>query len=111
MRNNTSNCFALLVAGKSDPYCEVSMGSQEHRTRVVNNTLNPKWNASMQFTIRDLHQDVLCITVYDRDLYSPNGKVFCIICVSCYGTGLWCLLVCQFLFVCQLPYQLAGFFM
>ncbi|XP_076444941.1 intersectin-1-like isoform X5 [Babylonia areolata] len=58
--------------GKSDPYCEVSMGSQEHRTRVVNNTLNPKWNASMQFTVRDLHQDVLCITVYDRDIYSPN---------------------------------------
>ncbi|XP_070190790.1 intersectin-1-like isoform X2 [Littorina saxatilis] len=59
-------------SGKSDPYCEVSMGSQEHRTRVVNNSLNPKWNASMQFTIRDLRQDVLCITVYDRDLYSPN---------------------------------------
>ncbi|PVD28103.1 hypothetical protein C0Q70_10685 [Pomacea canaliculata] len=60
-------------SGKSDPYCEVSMGTQEHRTRVVPGTLNPKWNSSMQFTIRDLNQDVLCITVYDRDIYSPNG--------------------------------------
>ncbi|XP_025096778.1 intersectin-1-like isoform X2 [Pomacea canaliculata] len=59
-------------SGKSDPYCEVSMGTQEHRTRVVPGTLNPKWNSSMQFTIRDLNQDVLCITVYDRDIYSPN---------------------------------------
>ncbi|XP_056016290.1 intersectin-1-like isoform X4 [Ostrea edulis] len=58
--------------GKSDPYCEVSMGVQEHKTKVINATLNPRWNASMQFTIKDLEQDVLCITVFDRDLFSPN---------------------------------------
>ncbi|XP_071112496.1 intersectin-1-like [Haliotis cracherodii] len=58
--------------GKSDPYCEVSMGSQEHRTKVIQGTLNPKWNHSMQFTIKDLEQDVLCLTVYDRDIFSPN---------------------------------------
>ena len=28
----------------------------------------------MQFTIKDPQQDVLCITVYDRDLFTPNGK-------------------------------------
>lgn len=48
------------------------MGVQEHKTKVVQSTLNPKWNASMQFTLKDLHEDVLCITVYDRDLFSPN---------------------------------------
>ncbi|XP_060608466.1 intersectin-1-like isoform X3 [Ruditapes philippinarum] len=58
--------------GKSDPYCEVSMGAQEHKTKVINNTLSPKWNASMQFTIRDIDMDALCITVFDRDLFSPN---------------------------------------
>jgi len=63
----------LCVTGKSDPYCEITMGAQEHKTKVIPNTLNPKWNASMQFTIRDLHEDVLCITVYDRDLFTPNG--------------------------------------
>ena len=62
-----------LHAGKSDPYCEVTMGAQEHKTKVLNNTLNPKWNHSMQFTIRDPQQDTLCITVYDRDLFTPNG--------------------------------------
>ena len=61
------------LTGKSDPYCEITMGAQEHKTKVIPNTLNPKWNASMQFTIRDLHEDVLCITVYDRDLFTPNG--------------------------------------
>jgi len=58
--------------GKSDPYCEVSMGAQEHRTPVINNTLNPRWNHSMQFSIRDVHEDVLCITLYDRDIFTPN---------------------------------------
>ena len=62
------------VVGKSDPYCEVSMGAQEHKTKVINNSLNPKWNASMQFTVKDLSMDALCITVFDRDLFSPNGK-------------------------------------
>lgn len=51
------------------------MGVQEHKTKVVQSTLNPKWNASMQFTLKDLHEDVLCITVYDRDLFSPNGML------------------------------------
>ena len=68
-------CFiCTLVSGKSDPYCEVSMGSQEHKTKVINNTLNPKWNASMQFAIQSVDTDTLCITVFDRDLFSPNGE-------------------------------------
>lgn len=63
---------ACSFNGQSDPYCEVSMGSQEHKTKVVPNTLNPRWNASMQFLVKDLNQDVLCISVFDRDLFSPN---------------------------------------
>jgi hypothetical protein len=27
----------------------------------------------MQFSLRDLKQDVLCISVFDQDMYSPNG--------------------------------------
>lgn len=27
----------------------------------------------MQFLIKDLEQDVLCVTVLDRDYFSPNG--------------------------------------
>ena len=61
-----------MFAGKVDPYCEVSMGYQEHRTDVVNSTCNPKWNSNMQFFIKDPDQDVLCITVFDKDYFSPN---------------------------------------
>ena len=36
---------------------------------------NPHWNSSMQFLIKDLHQDILCLTVFDRDLFSPDGEL------------------------------------
>ncbi len=49
------------------------MGIQEQKTVVVKNTCNPKWNANMQFFIKDPVEDVLCITVFDKDYFSPNG--------------------------------------
>ena len=69
------------------------MGSQEQKTAVVQGKFcfsiwtikshhdtyltgtNPHWNSSMQFLIKDLHQDILCLTVFDRDLFSPDGEV------------------------------------
>uniref|UniRef100_A0A8C5NZP9 Intersectin 2 n=1 Tax=Jaculus jaculus TaxID=51337 RepID=A0A8C5NZP9_JACJA len=58
--------------GKSNPYCEISMGSQSFTTRTLQDTLNPKWNFNCQFFIKDLYQDVLCLTMFDRDQFSPD---------------------------------------
>ncbi|KAM4602595.1 intersectin-2b [Polymixia lowei] len=58
--------------GKSNPYCEVTMGAQIYTSRTINDTLNPKWNFNCQFHIRDLYQDVLCITIFERDQFSPD---------------------------------------
>ncbi|XP_076872665.1 intersectin-2a isoform X3 [Brachyhypopomus gauderio] len=58
--------------GKSNPYCEVSMGAQCYTSRPQSDTVNPKWNFSCQFFIKDLYQDVLCITVFERDQFSPD---------------------------------------
>ncbi|MGH0133905.1 UNVERIFIED_CONTAM: hypothetical protein FKN15_067391 [Acipenser sinensis] len=58
--------------GKSNPYCEVTMGSQCHITKTIQDTLNPKWNSNCQFFIKDLEQDVLCVTVFERDQFSPD---------------------------------------
>ncbi|KAJ8282265.1 hypothetical protein COCON_G00047840 [Conger conger] len=57
---------------KSNPYCEVTMGSQCHITKTLQDTLNPKWNSNCQFFIKDLEQDVLCVTVFERDQFSPD---------------------------------------
>lgn len=64
----------LSTLGKSNPYCEVTMGSQCHITKTIQDTLNPKWNSNCQFFIKDLEQEVLCITVFERDQFSPDGE-------------------------------------
>uniref|UniRef100_A0A3Q3M8N3 Intersectin 2a n=1 Tax=Mastacembelus armatus TaxID=205130 RepID=A0A3Q3M8N3_9TELE len=58
--------------GKSNPYCELTMGAQCYTSRPISDTLNPKWNFSCQFFIKDLYQDVLCITVFEKDQFSPD---------------------------------------
>lgn len=50
------------------------MGSQEERTPVVLGTNCPLWDTSMQFLVKDLHEDTLCITVFDKGYYTPDGK-------------------------------------
>lgn len=62
-----------MPIGKSDPYCEVNMGRTMLKTKVIANTINPKWNSNMQFPIKSLEDDVLCFTVFDQDRFSPNG--------------------------------------
>lgn len=59
--------------GKSNPYCEVTMGSQCYTSRTINDTVNPKWNFNCQFHIKDLYQDVLCITINEKELFSPDA--------------------------------------
>ena len=70
----TQQSQALSPPGKSNPYCEVTMGSQCHITKTIQDTLNPKWNSNCQFFIRDLEQEVPCITVFERDQFSPDGE-------------------------------------
>jgi hypothetical protein len=37
-------------------------------------TSEVQWNATMQFLIKDLQEDVLCVTVFDHGHFSPNGE-------------------------------------
>ncbi|XP_075552578.1 dynamin associated protein 160 [Dermacentor variabilis] len=66
------NLRSGVAHGQCDPYCEVSMACQEHKTHVETATSSPQWNSSMQFLVRDLRRDVLCLTVFNRELFSPN---------------------------------------
>uniref|UniRef100_A0A8K9XTT5 Intersectin 2b n=1 Tax=Oncorhynchus mykiss TaxID=8022 RepID=A0A8K9XTT5_ONCMY len=58
--------------GKSNPYCEVTMGAQNYTSKTLSDTVNPKWNFNCQFNIRDLYQEVLCITIFQREQFSPD---------------------------------------
>ncbi|XP_069671614.1 intersectin-1 isoform X3 [Periplaneta americana] len=60
------------ASGKCGVFCEVTMGAQKNRTKVVPATSEAQWNSTMQFLIKDLQEDVLCLTVFDRGHFSPN---------------------------------------
>uniref|UniRef100_A0A7N9ALQ3 Intersectin 1 (SH3 domain protein) n=1 Tax=Mastacembelus armatus TaxID=205130 RepID=A0A7N9ALQ3_9TELE len=54
-------------------YTLLSLETEKELTESFNHdTLNPKWNSNCQFFIKDLEQDVLCITVFERDQFSPD---------------------------------------
>ncbi|XP_063218277.1 intersectin-1 isoform X2 [Bacillus rossius redtenbacheri] len=61
------------ASGKCEAFCELSMGSQEHRTpAVATAAAEARWNTAMQFLVKDLGEDVLCITVFDRGHFAPD---------------------------------------
>ncbi|KAK3893529.1 hypothetical protein Pcinc_002655 [Petrolisthes cinctipes] len=57
--------------GALQSFCEVSLGSQLHRTATAASP-HPKWDSSMQFLVKSLSEDVLCITVYEKGYFKPN---------------------------------------
>jgi len=42
---------SFMGTGKSDPYAIISVGSQEFRTRTINNSINPKWDFLCEVTL------------------------------------------------------------
>lgn len=60
--------------GKRATFCEVSMGSRKQCTQV-NESPDPKWDSSMQFLVKDIQDDILCVTVFNKGYYSPDGNI------------------------------------
>ncbi|KAA0710802.1 Intersectin-2 EH domain and SH3 domain regulator of endocytosis 2 [Triplophysa tibetana] len=70
--NINESLIVFLLEGKSNPFCEVTMGSQCYTSRTINDTVNPRWNFNCQFHIKDVYQDILSITIFERELFSPD---------------------------------------
>ncbi|XP_062860613.1 multiple C2 and transmembrane domain-containing protein 2 [Trichomycterus rosablanca] len=59
-------------SGTSDPYVKFRIGGKTiYKSKVVYKNLNPAWNESFSFLVRDLEQKVF-VKVYDRDLRSRD---------------------------------------
>ena len=56
----------FLGLGKSDPYVRVIVGSQEFKSPVIYNTVNPKWNYICEVIVHYLHGQNIEIEVMDE---------------------------------------------
>ena len=64
----------LLFQGKSDPYARVKVGSEEHRTPVIDSDLNPDWvskfpninDYTFDFPVHDVSQQIT-VELWDED--------------------------------------------
>ncbi|NXE76299.1 PA24E phospholipase, partial [Cochlearius cochlearius] len=48
---------------------------REARTRTVRNSRNPVWNETFHFTIQSEVKNILELTVYDRDTFTPDDQL------------------------------------
>lgn len=63
----------VKCVGKRRTFCEISMGSRKQCT-LINESPDPKWDSSMQFLVKDTQDDILCVTVFNKGHYSPDGN-------------------------------------
>ncbi|XP_056640030.1 extended synaptotagmin-2 isoform X1 [Diorhabda sublineata] len=59
--------ISVLGKGKSDPYVVVTVGAQEFKTKVIDNTIDPKWDYWCEFQILESNGQQLYIHVLDKD--------------------------------------------
>ena len=55
--------MAMDGGTSSDPYCKLTLGKEKARTRILNNTLNPKWREAFDLDWY-LTRDMLHVTPY-----------------------------------------------
>lgn len=58
--------------GKSDPYVVAVVEGQTHKTKVINNTLTPKWDETFTFDLSDYKTAVAELTLIDKDIASDD---------------------------------------
>ncbi|XP_057189431.1 extended synaptotagmin-2 isoform X2 [Triplophysa rosa] len=56
-----------LIKGKSDPYGIIQLGNQLFRSKVIKETVNPKWNAVYEAFVYDHPDQNLEIELFDED--------------------------------------------
>uniref|UniRef100_A0A1L8DZP3 Putative synaptotagmin-like mitochondrial-lipid-binding domain protein n=2 Tax=Nyssomyia neivai TaxID=330878 RepID=A0A1L8DZP3_9DIPT len=57
--------FSVVGKGKSDPYAIVTVGAQQFRTQIIDNTVNPKWDFWCEASIES--GQYVEIELFDKD--------------------------------------------
>ena len=58
--------------GKSDPFVKIEFAGNQGATKVVNNTITPKWDETFQYDVKDVKTDVLILRLFDKDVIKDD---------------------------------------
>ena len=72
-----TNVPKMDTFGGSDVFCTVksSAGATEYKTKVIDNTTTPLWNAEFSLPVKDPATDKVMIQMYDQDSVSSNDLI------------------------------------
>ena len=63
------------ASGTCDGFCKIQFGKQKVQTRIIDNSLTPKWRQQFSFDILDFQQDFLFIQLYDHDSVGKDDLI------------------------------------
>ena len=69
------NLPVVDVNGSCDGYCKIQFGKQKVQTRIIDNSLSPKWRQQFSFDIIDFQEDFLFIQLFDHDKVGKDDLV------------------------------------
>ncbi|KAL9896480.1 extended synaptotagmin-like protein 2 isoform 5-T10 [Glossina fuscipes fuscipes] len=64
--------IGMLGKGKSDPYAIVNVGSQEFKTQIIDNNVNPKWDYWCEAIVNSAIGQEVCFNLWDCDQGLPG---------------------------------------
>ncbi|XP_018364568.1 PREDICTED: extended synaptotagmin-2 isoform X1 [Trachymyrmex cornetzi] len=64
--------IGVLGKGKSDPYAVINVGAQEFRTKIIDNTVNPKWDYWCEAMISSCNMQEAVVSLWDWDPNVPG---------------------------------------
>ncbi|VDN02827.1 unnamed protein product [Thelazia callipaeda] len=74
-RNLENRDFKFTKRMASDPYCQIQVGSQFSKTRIINNNLNPVWNEYFEFVVDQANGQKLRLELFDYDKTSRDEEL------------------------------------
>ena len=62
-------------SGHCDGYCVLSLGEQQFKTRIIQNSKDPYFRQDFHFKVENFATDKLFVMLYDRDKASRDDKI------------------------------------
>ncbi|XP_077153664.1 extended synaptotagmin-1 [Ranitomeya variabilis] len=76
------NFMGGMIKGKSDPYVVIRSGGKSVQTRVIKETLNPRWDQTFEITVTDVPGQDIEFLLFDKDIDKDDSLGSCKVAVK-----------------------------